>query len=391
VELGRGRPSAKLDRKRAAFALLLPVLAALAACGSDAGAPPTAAPVEDASPPPDGAPTSDAGADVERDRPLRMPVAAPLPLVEANLLRVGVPGSIDLGAAFCVDGAGLTVFWDRFDGAFSSSRIWAVQSDDLSRATAPAAVDLGAQRFVANPSCTDRYLYFTSAASLSSRPAVSRVRLGALDAPEAVTVTGADTLLSWPHFSAWGARTAVAFRDGFSAPHVAASADGVAFAARVKVSEPGALANAVDLGGGALLVSYQRPVGNEPMVSFFRITTDGATFSPEARVTESASNVHDTSALARPGGGADLYFIYPKGPLGFTLFRRSVSAAGVLGPEETVTTPGLGEPSKPIAARAPDGSVWLAYADITARDASTQEPTTQELTLARLLGDAPPP
>ncbi|MEZ4260732.1 MAG: hypothetical protein R3B36_16780 [Polyangiaceae bacterium] len=392
MELGAASPPPRdVRRVVSRAALVLSLVLAPQACG-DATTTPAAGSVADAAPPPDAAPGVDAGAaDAAVERPLRMPAAATLPLVEANLLRVGVSGQIDVAAAFCGTGARLSVFWDRFDAAFSSSRVWAIHTEDLTRATAPAAVDLGPERFVANPSCVGDYLYFASSTGLSSRPVVSRARLAALGERVAVAVTGVDTLLGWPHFNAWGARTAVAFRDGTSAPHLALSVDGVAFSAPVAVSEPGALANAVDLGGGALLFSYQRPVGGEPMVSFFRTTTDGVAFSPEARVTANASNVHDTSALPRPGGGVDLYYIYPKGPLGFTLFRRAVSAAGALGPEETVTTPGLGEPSKPVAARAPDGTVLLAYADITARDVTTGEPTTQELTIARLQGDAPPP
>jgi len=333
--------------------------------------------------------SNDAGV-VAPSEPRTLPPPAALPLTEESLLRLGADGAMDVNVALCRRGDGFVIAWDRFDAAFTASKIFSATSRDLRGTTEPAALSLGTEALVANPSCVGNHMYFTRAAALGGRAAIVRVPVGAT-ATEAVSVAEVSSTLSWPRFAAWGARTIVAFRDRDSAPKLAISEDGLGFGAAVAVGPPGALANAAGLGGGALLFSYQRGVDVRPMVSFFRISSDGVTFTPEAPVTASSPNVHDTSALPRADGGVDLYYIYPTGRTGFTLFRRAVSAAGDLGAEEMVTTPGLGEPSKPVAARAGDGTVLLAYADIVARDTKTGEPIRQVLTVARLQRDAQAP
>lgn len=363
----------------------LAAVGALSSCEEATSAEPP--PANDAA-----APAPDVAADAGPVLPLALPAPAPPPLVEENLLRLGDDASIDLNAALCVSPGAVVVAWDRFAPDFRTSRVWAIRAPDLARATAPAELALGSDALVAAPSCAGDFMYFTRARSITARATVARVRVEGPGEPEAVGAPAElASTLGWPRVTRWGARVALAFRDGQSVPRLALADDGLAFGSSAEVAAPGALANAGDLGGGSLLFSYQRPVAAEPMVSFFRITSDGVTFGPEERVTTSSPNVHDASAVPRAKGGVDLYYIYPSGPRGFTLFRRAVAPTGALGPEEVVTTPGLGEPSKPVATRAPDGTILLAYADITARAPTTGEPTRQAMTLARLATEAPPP
>lgn len=332
---------------------------------------------------------TDAGGEGPETRVLPPPAA--LPLGEADLLRLGEGGAIDMNVALCRRGSGFIVAWDRFDATYSRSTIVAVASRDLRGTTEPAALALGTSRFVANPSCVGDLLYFARSSGLRA-PGIELARVSVSSTnEEAVSVAAVSSLLGWPRFAAWGARTLVAFRDGDSVPSLAVSEDGLAFTGHVAVGPPGALANASVLGDGGLIFTYQRDIAPEPMVSFFRVSADGVSFGDETRVTDASPNVHDTSSLARADGGVDLYYIYPSGPRGFRLFRRAVSATGARGPEEAVTSSGLGEPSKPVAARASDGTVLLAYADIAERDGTTGEPTHQILTLARVAGDAPAP
>jgi hypothetical protein len=290
----------------------------------------------------------------------------------------------------------VTAFFDTSDVAITRASIQFVHSADGRHFTKPRTLPLPGGAVVASPTVvrhgSSSHLYYASSASLRARPSVSRLRTADVlfgVAEPVAPIAGVDTALSWPSFAPLASgETVVAFRDGRSVPHFAASADGKSFGDPRPIGEPGAMAAVTEIGGGTLVYTYQHPTATEPMVSYARLSHDrGATWSAPVRVA-SSPNVHDTSVLARADGGGDLYYIYPPDAHGFSLYRRSITAAGELGPEQRLTVSELGEPSKPRAARLPDGRVLVAFADIAARSPDLQ-PAVQQIVIAELAGDAP--
>ena len=317
------------------------------------------------------------------------------PLGRADVLRIGDAHEVDMMSALATDASGaITGVFDRGNAELTQSALYTFQSSDGSRFTRPRRVLVpGAPALVASPSLVGTSLYFAAANSLQEPPAIVRASFqnGTLGTMEGLPpVAGVDWLLSWPGFSALsGGRVGVAFRDGSGIPRFSASSDGKTFAPpRGVVSTGAAMVGFAQASDGTIAVSYQLTTATEPMVSFVVLSRDGgSTWSAPIRIAP-ANNVHDTSMLARADGGLDLYYIHPPDAHGFSLFRRSLSTAGVLGAEERLTASETGEPSKPKALRMRDGQVLVAWADIAQR-APSGEPAVQQIVLAKLRRDAP--
>lgn len=326
---------------------------------------------------------------------LVLPSDRALPLRRADVLRIGDAREIDMMSTLATDASGaITGVFDRGNANLTQSSLFAFQSTDGVRFTRPRRVVVpGAPALVGSPSLVGTSLYFAAANSLQEAPAIGRAPLagGTLGAIEMLPpVAGVDWLLSWPTFSELsGGKVALAFRDGAGIPRFSASSDGKTFALpRTVVASGAAMVSSAQANDGTIAVSYQMTTATEPMVSFVVLSRDGGTsWSAPIRIAP-ANNVHDTSMLARSDGGLDLYYIHPPDAHGFSLFRRALSSAGVLGPEERLTASETGEPSKPKALRTKDGRVVVAWADIAER-APSGEPAVQQIVLAKLAGDAP--
>lgn len=345
--------------------------------------------------------TPDAGVDagvVDAGAWLSLETAPQLPLLERDVLRLGEGLDVDMLSAWAVDPTArrARLFFESGSEAFDAA--WLLVSEaspDGRRFTPPQRVTTDAG-FVAScavlPSATGPRLVQVSAPDYHSQVAVTAVDAWTLDDARPLSLpSGVASALSWPRFvddadgGVW-----LAYRDGASVPSLAHSVDGVTFApgAPVPPVAGGAMAAVGRFASGALAYVSQAPEGAEPMVSRVRTSADGAQWSSAQRVTDASPNVHDTFVLPRVDGDVDLYFIYPAGGRGFSLFRRALSAEGALGPEQRVTDVTLGDPSKPAAFRLSDGAVLVTFADIVAR-APQGWPSRQQLVVARLAGDAP--
>jgi hypothetical protein len=202
-------------------------------------------------------------------------------------------------------------------------------------------------------------------------------------------IDGVTGLLSWPKFYALTGRVAVAFRDGAGRPMAAFSTDGLAFDPAVAVSAAaGAMPALGQFEGSGLAFTYQTEGSGGGMISWVSLSADGLSWSSPLKVSESSSNVHDTTAVRRQDGGLDLYYIYPCSAAGFCLFRRGLSPAGSFSGEQQVTLAEVGETSKPEVARLGDGRLLVLWARISARSPQGY-PTEQILEGALIRGDAP--
>jgi hypothetical protein len=330
-----------------------------------------------------------------------VPQPATLPLTEADVLRLGTDTSVDLNAVLTLfpggearlvyetlsqndDRAWLLIAESNDDGlSFTTPRI--LTFDGSLFESAPSGVRIGANQFV----------YWAAATALNAPPLLYRARITpqGFSPREAVAVSNAvPWLLSWPRFLAVpDGGIAMVNRDGAGLPTISFSPDGLDFTADVRRAMPGSSSAQVAAGffeNGTMALSHQSPEGAAPMISRVRISSDALVWTSAVQVSANSQNVHDTWLVNRADGDLDLYYIYPAGGRGFSLFRRPLSPDGGLGPEQRITANSLGDPSKPSAQRLPSGKLLLMFADITSR-APQGWPLTQQLTLSILSGDAP--
>ncbi len=313
-----------------------------------------------------------------------------LPLGPDAVVSISEPGALDIyGTAFLTNDA-VTVVYERFDEPFTLGRLHTSTSTDGSTFAPPRALEgLGSHALRGGPSSVANALYFIEADSTGGPAFVSRA-LGLAAAQLLPAISGVDSILSWPRFLGLaGGRSAVVFRDGRGRGHVGFSDDGLTFD-DFTTPEVGPLAQA-ELGqhpDGSFVFTFQTPVGNEPMISFVRLSADAVQWDTAFRLSTASSNVHDARVFRRSDGGLDIYYIYPLGLPGFSIFRRSISVGGELGPEEQVTTSELGDATKPAPQRLSDGRILLLYAEITRR-APQGYPSEQILRALWIRGDAP--
>lgn len=322
-------------------------------------------------------------ASIDASEPLEPTV---FPLGPEAVVSVSSPGAIDIyGTAFTSRDA-VTVVFERFDEPFTVGRLYAATSTGGAFSD-PVELSVGSLALRGGPSSFGDSLYFIESASINARASVSRARFedGAFSPAEPLpAIAGVDSLLSWPRFVPLADdRVAVVFRDGAGRGRYGFSEDGLAFD-DFDTFDPGPLAQP-ELGrhaDGSLVFTFQMPVGNEPMISFVRHGEN------VVRLSTSSSNVHDARIFNRADGGLDIYYIYPLGPPGFSIFRRSLALDGTLGPEQQLTISSLGDATKPSPQRLPDGGILLLYAEITRR-APQGYPSEQILRALWIRGDAP--
>lgn len=325
------------------------------------------------------------------------PTALPLTLSQVQILGPGV--QIDVGCAALETNEGLFVLWESFDEPFAKGRfLLSVSKDRGASFSKPTPLSFPGQALAGSPSILrigkDTWIYYMEASSVQSSAVLKRIRwsYNQWKNPETVgPIGGVASLLSWTKFYRLkDKRVAVAFRDGQSRPMVAFSKDGLRFEPAVLVGPTtgGALATLGQFGNGWLAYSYQHPVGNSPMVSYVKLSTDGATWGAPFPVSTSSTNVHDTTLVTRLDGAIDMYYIYPASTRGFVLFRRMLRKDGSMGPEQRLTADELGEPSKPEVKRLSDGRLLLMWAEISKRSPRGY-PSEQRMVVAILRGDAP--
>jgi hypothetical protein len=321
--------------------------------------------------------------------------ATALPLGPEASVEISEPGAIDVyGAAFEGEDR-VTVVYERYNEPFTNGRIHVATSTDGKNFAPAGEAPIGTRALRGGPSAIGELLYFIEADALAAAPSLARARFASdedtFEEAEALpAIGGVDSILSWPRFLARrDGSMAVVFRDGFGHGKVGFSADGVSFEGIATV-EASAVAQP-ELGehaDGSLVFTFQTPVNDEPMISFFRRSSDGTSWTDPVRVSTASSNVHDARIFERIDGGLDLYYIYPVRRPGFSMFRRRIELDGALGPEQQLTLPELGDATKPAPQRLRDGRVLLLYAEITRR-ALQGYPTEQILRALWFYGDAP--
>lgn len=321
-----------------------------------------------------------------------------LPLTEADVHQLGDPDNVDtFSVAFEADCA-LTIVYEAANSDYTSGRLYGVRTTEFGTFSAAEVLPLGAEQIHGSPSRVqlndDAYLYFVKTAGLGSPARLFRARFegGAFEAPEALEdVQGISSLLSWPKFIADGqGGVALAYRDAQSFAFFRRSDDGLRFEAPVQISQAQiAIPTVESFEEGPLVYTFQIP--GQTYVAYYALSSDrGETWTLPASITDASSNVHDATAVPRLDGDMDLYYIYPNGPHGFSIHRRALTRAGSLGPEELVTTPGLGNTQKPHLQRLSDGSLMLSYARVT-RLHPQGYPDALALTVARIAEDAARP
>lgn len=161
------------------------------------------------------------------------------------------------------------------------------------------------------------------------------------------------------------------------------SQDGKSFKASQKVGEKSQMIRAAFFKSGIWAFTYQ--VGHTAQMMDYLIfsSNQGKTFTAPLAVT-SQKNVHDPFLLQRQDGDLDVYYVVWQNGEGFVLFRRAVTAQGLLGPEERLSPPRYAV-DKPHALRLQDGSVFITTGKINASETKIDT----DLYFTILTGDAP--
>jgi hypothetical protein len=142
-------------------------------------------------------------------------------------------------------------------------------------------------------------------------------------------------------------------------------------------------------GAHGLAYSYQVSGANGTMTSWVETSSDGQRWSAAQLVTSQSENVHDTAQIPRLDGSVDLYYIYSQAAdENYRIYRRHLSLAGTLGPEQPLNDPALKNLEKPFPSRLADGKVLLTFVQATAF-APAGYPTSERMDAVVLDGDAP--
>jgi hypothetical protein len=338
-------------------------------------------------------PRADRAVDAAPNTPDAGPFA---PLGPADVITVSSGPSLDYDAAAFVrdkDGA-LVVVFSRLQATTFAGKLMRAVSTDGKTFGAPSQLALGSESLVAGPAALrtpggGQQLYFMAGDATQGTARLYRAALqadGSFSARQQVKLGDPfGGMLAWPTPATLpDGRVALAYDHYATSPHLALGKDGLSFGAGAKLAGVGLQARVAAFSDGSLAFTYQH--GTTPFMNYVRLSGDGAkSWSAAKPVTASSSNVHDSFPFARADGGVDLYYIYPAGAKGFTVFRRALGAKGKLGTEQQVTATGLGGTNQPHPHRLPDGRILLTLA----REVTNQ--TDYDVICGVLDRDAPAP
>ncbi len=118
---------------------------------------------------------------------------------------------------------------------------------------------------------------------------------------------------------------------------------------------------------GEFAFGYQ--VGSGPDMQVFVLVEDpenvaSGSLKNKALAISNRKNVHDVFFLNRMDGDLDVYFIVSE-PYGFSLYRRSLTPNGEMGPPEKLSHSLNAQ--KPKAIRLPNKKIWLSFAVVSGR------------------------
>ena len=250
------------------------------------------------------------------------------------------------------------------------------------------------------------WLYFASSDEDLNSIKLWRARVvdGSFDRPQRLAdIDGLDRLVQWPRWVGAGDDVLVTFRGPEVIPTWLRLDKGVTPGAPVLMgSRKAAYPRVVPMQGGGCFFSYQRPPEDGYMATWYQVSRDCQSWSSPTELSHpkppNKPDIHDAYALPRSDGGVDVYYVYPsfKGegvrfPVGFDLYRRSVTMDGSAGPEQLLTDRSGFNPFAPSAHRLADGAVLVTFADIQENGKEGEGVTRANLTLFRLPGDAPLP
>jgi hypothetical protein len=259
------------------------------------------------------------------------------------------------------DSAWVAVF-ERLETTQFAGALWQAVSVDHQSFGPPSPLTLitPAMPLVAGPSALEHALYLTA-----GDPAASRTRLfrsafldgGFSTAGELELADPFTGMYAWPNAAAMPDGGVALAYDHYQTGVYVAHGDGTRFAAPTLLGM-GVLGRVVVAPDGEHVATFQRGFGGT-MTAFYRRSAEGQSWSSEAAVTTSSTNVHDARPFLRADGRIDLYYLFP-GPNGFAIHRRRVGAAG-LGVEQRVSPDAISPVTEPHPHRLADGRILLTF------------------------------
>lgn len=256
--------------------------------------------------------------------------------------------------------------------------------------TSPAPLTFGEEPMQGAASYADlsggEFLYFVKASGLRDPGRYFRMKVESerTRPPELVSLSSPIAVLSYPRVQRLGdGRVVLAFRDFESRGNLAFSEDGLAFGpAKVVVEDSIAQFGIADFADQSLAMAYQVDREGGGKTSWLRFSVDGGDrWSAPVQVTRTFINVHDPYLFRREDGDLDVYYsVTPEGLAGgFLLFRRSVTAEGVLGPEQQLTLPEAGSVLMPQIHRLPGGNLLVVLARVLGASGAKSQLVALEL------------
>lgn len=336
-------------------------------------------------------------------------VAAQLPVGVTDVVTFAEETGVDRQSAVLPSESGgfLLIYSEYEQGGMDTSRLNVVVSMDGGATSSSIPLTFGgrvedAPALISN--ADGDWLYFAS-----SDPDLSNIELwrasivdGRFSSLQRLAdIDGLSTMNQWPRWVSSGQDVLLTYRGRKSVPTWLRLVDGVTPGAPVTLGSEGvAYPRVVPMQDEGCFFSYQHEPEGGYMATRYQVSRDCMRWSQSTELSPAKPpikpDVHDAYALPRRDGGVDIYYVYPsyKGsdalfPVGFDLYRRSVTAGGLAGPEQLLTERLTFNPFAPSAHRLADGTILVTFADIL--EIGPIAVKHANLTLFKLRADAPLP